>query len=256
MLKTFLKAQIPMNVLIRMGKLRSSLLAFLYRGNLVKLAILFRTNKWGEHWYMPHYEQHFRAFRKRAIKILEIGVATGASLRMWKAYFRKGLVGGLDIVDKHSLAESRIQIFRGDQSDPETLRQVARKMGGIDIVIDDGSHINAHMIASFETLFPLLNDGGIYVIEDLCCGYWPGFGGSSEIGATGTAVSYFKGLIDCLHFEEIVRPDYKPTYFDRHIVKVCFHHNLVFIYKGENLDGSNGLKNNIPFRDFVIQGLK
>ena len=50
-------------------------------------------------------------------------------------------------------------------------------MGGIDIVLDDGSHNMKDIIVSLESLFPMLNDGGVYMIEDLHTAYWRKFGG-------------------------------------------------------------------------------
>jgi hypothetical protein len=50
-------------------------------------------------------------------------------------------------------------------------------MGGIDVVLDDGSHKMKHIAASLESLFPKLNNGGTYLIEDLHTAYWRGFGG-------------------------------------------------------------------------------
>jgi hypothetical protein len=47
-------------------------------------------------------------------------------------------------------------------------------MGGLDIVIDDGSHIASHQRKSFETLFPLLDPEGIYIVEDLPTAYFRG----------------------------------------------------------------------------------
>ena len=46
------------------------------------------------------------------------------------------------------------------------------KYGPFDIIIDDGSHRNDDMVISFETLFPVLKCGGMYVVEDLHCCYW------------------------------------------------------------------------------------
>ena len=38
-----------------------------------------------------------------------------------------------------------------------------------DIILDDGSHSNKDVINSFELLFPLLNDNGLYIVEDTIC---------------------------------------------------------------------------------------
>lgn len=45
-----------------------------------------------------------------------------------------------------------------------------------DIIIDDGSHMVRHVIASFEALFPYLRRGGLYIIEDLHTSYWKRYG--------------------------------------------------------------------------------
>jgi hypothetical protein len=215
--------------------------------DLTALARIHQTDKWESHWYIPHYEKHFWNLRRKKLCILEIGVggyedsnAGGASLRMWKDYFPKSLIYSLDIYDKKKLQESRIKIFRGSQNDPDFLRRLVKKMGRLDIVIDDGSHMNEHVITAFRTLFPLLTDGGIYVIEDTQTSYWPKFGGDSyDLGNPSTTMNFLKSLTDGLNYQEIARKDYPQSYFDQNIVSLHFYHNLVFIYKGRNDEGSN-----------------
>ncbi len=56
-------------------------------------------------------------------------------------------------------------------------------------------------------------------------------------------MNFFKGLADSLNYEEIIRPGYIPTYFDKNIVFMHFYHNLIFIYKGKNNEGSHYLIN-------------
>jgi len=107
-------------------------------------------------------------------------------------------------------------------------------------MIDDGSHLNEHVITSFRTLFPLLAEDGIYVIEDTQTSYWPKFGGDSyNLNNANTIMNFLKTLTDGLNYEEIARKDYPPSYFDQNIVSLHFYHNLVFIYKGRNEEGSN-----------------
>jgi cephalosporin hydroxylase len=66
--------------------------------------------------------------------------------------------------------EPRIHVHRGDQSDQSFLHDLARRHGPFDIVIDDGSHVNAHIRASFEALFvDHLKPGGYYIVEDIHC---------------------------------------------------------------------------------------
>ena len=90
--------------------------------------------------------------------------AGGESLRMWKAFFPNSTIYGIDIVDKKHVEEDRIKVFQGSQDDESFLRKVIDETGGFDIIIDDGSHVNEHVIKSFNVLFPALRDSGIYVV--------------------------------------------------------------------------------------------
>lgn len=226
---------------------------FEYKHSLVALAEKFRTDKWGSHYYAQHYHKHFFPLRDREINILEIGVGGydhplrgGASLRMWKAFFPKGKVFAIDIHDKSAIEEERIRIFHGSQDDPEFLKKVAADIGRIDIIVDDGSHINRHIIETFKILFPLLADDGIYAVEDTQTAYWPTYGGSSaDLNHPDSALSFFKGLTDGLNYEEFLLPGYSPSYFDQRIIAMHFYHNMVFLYKGENKEGSNFVRNGV-----------
>jgi hypothetical protein len=113
------------------------------------------------------------------------------------------------------------------------LKEVATDIVQIDIIIDDGSHVNEHVITSFRTLFPYLQDGGIYVIEDLHTSYWPEYGGNwVSLNEPTTSVSMLKSLVDGLNYQYI--PDRSPTYFDESILSVHFYPKIVFIIKGKN----------------------
>lgn len=226
--------------------------AFFVSNNLTKLAKIFKTDKWGGHFYTPHYQLHFAPYRLKKIKFLEIGVggyenphSGGNSLRMWKAYFPFAKIYSLDIHDKSPQEESRIKIYRGSQVDKEFLQSICNEVGEFDLIVDDGSHINEHVIESFEFLFPKLKKGGIYVVEDTQTSYWEDYGGTStDYNKKGTIYCFFKSLIDGLNNEEFMLPDYKKTYYDQHIVSMHFYHNMIFIYKGDNNEPSNYLVNN------------
>jgi hypothetical protein len=228
-------------------------LAVLLRRDLTKLASLSGTDKWGAHWYAAHYARHFQHLRRKKITLLEIGIGGyekpgdgGGSLRMWRRYFPNAQIVGLDYFDKSPHAEKRIRIYRGDQADESLLRKIVAEVGRPDIIIDDGSHINAHVLKSFEVLFPLLADDGIYVVEDTQTAYWPGTGGSSDnLLNAPTSMGLFKKLVDGLNHEEFINPGYVPSYHDQHITGLHFYHNMVFIQKGRNQEGSNIVRNNV-----------
>ena len=209
--------------------------------DLSALAKLFRSDKYGAHRYTQHYAHHFSPRKHEKLKVLEIGIggyddplSGGASLRMWKNYFPKSFIYGLDICDKKSHDERRVKTYQGSQIDEAFLRRVLSDIGKADIIIDDGSHQNSHVISTFQFLFPLLANDGIYVVEDTQTSYWAEYGGSShELNSPETMMGFFKGLLDGLNAVEI-RSDRPRSYFDKHIVSMHFYHNLIFIYKGDN----------------------
>lgn len=217
--------------------------------DLTELAVRYGTDKWGVmHQYTPHYHRHFDHLRERKLTVLEIGVGGyddphrgGGSLKMWKHYFPRATIYGLDLSDKRHFDEDRIVTVQADQSDSARLRQLAEQIGPFDIVIDDGSHVSPHVIASFKTLFPYLRPEGVYVIEDLHGSYWPMlFEGSEEdLNDPAYTVGFLKTLVDGLHHEEFLDPatrDPQPT--DTTLRGVHFYHNLVILEKGMNREGS------------------
>jgi hypothetical protein len=117
------------------------------------------------------YERFLEPMRGRAIRLLEIGVLNGSSLRMWSDYFPDGTIIGVDR-DRGALAHvgSRISIELADQSSKPDLDRIA-SLGPFDIILDDGSHVWKHQILSLQTLFPSLRLGGFYIVEDLVTSY-------------------------------------------------------------------------------------
>jgi hypothetical protein len=142
--------------------------------NLHELGKKHGTDKWdnshtflGES-YLHIYERYLDPLRNNRINILELGVRNGNSLRLWKEYFPLADVYGLDFnpqCKQHE--EQRIEILIAPQDDEAQLSALAERVGGFDVVLDDASHINHLTCASFEILFPILNPGGFYMIEDL-----------------------------------------------------------------------------------------
>lgn len=135
------------------------------------------AHKW--HHYIPIYERYFEKYRGQKIRFLEIGVSEGGSLRMWREYFGPdAVIFGIDIDQNCSkLNGIHGQVRIGSQDDPSFLSAVVAEMGGVDVVLDDGSHHMKHIAASLRILFPQLEVGGTYLIEDLHCAYWRRFGG-------------------------------------------------------------------------------
>lgn len=152
--------------------------------------------------YLDIYDRYLSSYRGKSIKFLEIGIADGGSFNVWRPYFGdKANIYGIDIlpdcrakVDALNLnCHARI----GSQNDPQFLREVIAEMGGLDIVLDDGSHVAEHQLTSFKTLFPLLAEGGLYICEDLHTSYWRDWQGGFK--KSGTFIEAIKNMIDSIH---------------------------------------------------------
>lgn len=110
------------------------------------------------------------------VKLLEIGIHTGGSLLLWRDYFPRGTIVGIDLQLPDTLAgEERIHVFQGNQKDTVFLSEVANDTApeGFDIIIDDASHLGELTRVTFWHLFDnYLKPAGLYVIEDWGTGYW------------------------------------------------------------------------------------
>jgi SAM-dependent methyltransferase len=126
--------------------------------------------------YLQKYEEHFKNLLDRDIRLLELGVFRGGSLLLWRDYFERGLIVGLDL-NPVQLEDpgGRIRFYCGRQQDVKLLDKIARETApeGFDVIIDDCSHIGELTRISFWHLFDNhLKPGGFYVIEDWSTGYW------------------------------------------------------------------------------------
>jgi hypothetical protein len=205
---------------------------------LAELARTFDTDK---HQYADIYENYLASHRTSAIRLFEIGIggyedaqAGGGSLRMWRDYFAKGQIFGFDLHDKSAHAGDRIFVFRGDQTNAKLLNCIFDRIGRVDVIIDDGSHFSAHIVASFEALFPRLSPGGLYFVEDIGTSYWNDTGGSEDVGEQGTSLNYFlRGVHDInLVFHrglDIPAPERREVF--KQAEWIHFYRNLIVVKK-------------------------
>lgn len=134
-----------------------------------------RSQKW--HHYFPIYDWHFRRFRCSKPTIVEIGVAGGGSLEIWRRYFGEDArIIGVDLnpICKR-FEEEGYEIIIGDQGSDEFLSELKKGIGTPDIIIDDGSHKGGHTIKTFQQLFPILSNSGVYLAEDVHTALWPAY---------------------------------------------------------------------------------
>ena len=142
-------------------------------------------------------------------------------------------------------AEQRVHIFSGDQSDRSFLRSVVgspEAHDGYDVIVDDGSHVPAHVITSFAALWPLVRPGGVYVVEDTETSYWDSPGarvyGHALPGAgigrppPANVVEFFKLFADIVSRHHFYAPDLSVLGgVDKDIKSVEFGDGIVFVHK-------------------------
>jgi hypothetical protein len=190
------------------------------------------VHKWRH--YLSIYDHHFSHFRccNDQLRLLEIGVSHGGSLHLWRQYFGPDAVlFGIDIDARCAKLNGRSGEVRiGSQADREFLRSVVGEMGGVDVVIDDGSHISSHQRISFETLFPLLNTPGMYICEDLHTAYWRGKyeGGFRR---RSTFIEFAKDMVDDIHADFHRRRHSSLTNAHRLVGGIHFYNSMVVLEK-------------------------
>jgi cephalosporin hydroxylase len=180
--------------------------------------------------YFPIYERHLARFRGGPVTIVEIGVAAGGSLQMWKHYLgAQARVVGLDVNPLCAeRVEPQIEVFIGDQADSTFLASVVDRIGPSDVVIDDGSHRQHDVGATFDFLYPRLSEHGVYIVEDLHAAYWPDFGGG--LARPGTFIERAKGLIDELNAHHCA--DLQPSPFTETTNSIHLYDSVAVFEKG------------------------
>ncbi|MFD3293597.1 class I SAM-dependent methyltransferase [Aquirufa sp. KTFRIE-69F] len=187
-------------------------------------------NKW-EH-YFDIYDRYFNKYREQPnVVILEIGVANGGSIEMWKNYFGPNAkIFGIDINPECKKFESEnVKIFIGSQSDKIFLNQVKQSIPQLDILIDDGGHSMSQQITTFEVMFEHVKNDGIFLCEDVHTSYWLPYGGGYK--RSGTFIEYTKNLIDSLYGFHSKQNSLKITDFTKSTNSIHFYDSIVVIEK-------------------------
>ena len=205
---------------------------FFYKNNKKDL------NKWLH--YFDIYEENFSKFKKRKITILEIGIAKGGSLRMWKNYFSSdSTIVGIDINPEcKKFEKDNIKTYIGNQTDVNFLGSVIKDIGKPDIIIDDGGHTSSQQIISFNYLFGHLNDKGIYLVEDTHASYHSDFQDRQD---GFTFMDYVKSLPDKLNlwyqyndykiYKKEIKEKINMPYFTKNTYKISFYNSIVVFEK-------------------------
>jgi len=177
---------------------------------------------WKLRHYFPIYERHLAKFVGREVHVVEIGVHSGGSLRMWKSYFGDDVhLYGIDLRPEiHVYEDANTRVFVGDQSDPEFWKRFLDEVPEVDVIIDDGGHMAHQQIVTLEALLPHLRPGGVYLCEDVM----------SEMHAFH---GYVDGLARNLHTKAPLDADehHRATTFQRAVDSIHNYPYVVVIEK-------------------------
>lgn len=203
---------------------------------LEKLGEKYQPTK-RQHNYLPLYWMHFRDIRHRVQRVCEIGLQRDASLRMWEEFFPNAEIHGIDIDPAcRAFAGGRRHVWIGNQSDPAFLNDFLDRIGGgLDIVIDDGSHLIDHQLATFQYLLPALNRHGIYVIEDTgaCVGDYQRVT-VHTLQQLASNVLYWPEGYPPENWAKLSRFPDSATWADRNVIGVAVYRWIAFVFRGDN----------------------
>lgn len=127
------------------------------------------TDKNTCHSYIENfYEIEFEPYKEREIDLLEIGIETRGSLKLWKEYFinSKSIVGVNitdDKIDPKYKNIPGVDVYFGDAYD----KNFSDTFDKFDIIIDDGLHTLESQLKYIEMYLPKLKKDGIFIIEDV-----------------------------------------------------------------------------------------
>ena len=151
--------------------------------DLFEISKKYSIDKLLMHTYIDLYNSLFKEFDVK--NMLEIGIGLGKhenemksninkdyiagnSLLCWKEYFVNARIHGIDIVNTERFStDDNIYTYICDQSSKNQLKELVKKTGDFDLIIDDGSHQYEHQKISLETLIFHVKQNGIYIIEDV-----------------------------------------------------------------------------------------
>lgn len=212
------------------------LLAIMMENRIEVLGTKHGTDKITHHQYHLSYEIFLSPLYEKTGAILEIGVNEGASLNMWLDLFPNAFIYGMDI-DK-TYEGTRHKIFQGDQSRVDHLERLKLNIQNTPIwfINDDGSHVPEHQILTFNVLFPTLEEGGVYIIEDIETSYWSNgilYGYNVRCGYKhpDSIVEIFKDVADAVNSEFAGRGRTTRVQHQDQIGSITFAPNCIIIVK-------------------------
>ena len=202
----------------------------------------FKSFKTSEYYSTKHknyfkiYDHIFKKYIGKKIILVEIGVLSGGSLFMWKNFFE----GNAEIIgiDLNPIAKKwekhGFKIFIGNQSDPNFWRDFFKKVGKVDVIIDDGGHTNKQQVFTLLETIPNINDNGMLVVEDVHSSYMTKFRNPSKY----SFINFSKIIVDQLNLRSEFVNKEKMNFLQEKIFSVEFYQSIAVFNINFNNDFS------------------
>ena len=221
-----------------------------------KIINIFKSSpKYSIKWdnYFNIYSNILKKYVNKKIIFVEVGVGNGGSLFMWKKFLgHKARIIGIELnPESKKLEKYGFEIFIGDQANPNFWKSFYRKIGNIDILLDDGGHKNIQQITTFMESIKFINKGGKIIVEDTHTSFMKkkGFKNPSKY----SFINFCFYLIENMHRRNPTL-EKNLNYYSKKIQQITFYDSIVEIDISENksLKYSQLLENNRKLRDYFI----
>lgn len=185
------------------------------------------TDKIFHHRYDRFYPFFLEKLRNTTFNMLEIGLGSGGSMQLWKQYFLNAKIYGIDKDICWTDPDNRCEILKCDQSKIEDLEKIKHQIPKCKFIIDDGSHHPYHQFITFNELFTsVLEDGGIYIIEDIECNYW-----KPDSTIHGYVIGEYKFIDYLKTLPDQINSEFSQQSNLYNISSITFAHNCCIIIK-------------------------
>ena len=213
------------------------------------------TIKWSN--YFEIYEKLFKKFLNQKLTFVEIGVGNGGSLFMWKNFFgNKARIIGIELnPDAKKLEKFGFEIYIGDQSTKKFWENFYKKVGKIDILLDDGGHKGIQQITSVVESIKHIKNDGMILVEDTCSSFMTDK--AFRIHRKYSFINFCNLIIEGIHRRNPF-VNKKKNLFSNRIHSIFFYESLTQINISNKLKDSkhigNNPKNPVNFVDFRNRG--
>jgi hypothetical protein len=209
----------------------------------------FRSLKYDNYFHI--YEDLLKKYKNKKITFVEIGVANGGSLFMWRSFFgKKARIIGIDFNPTAKKWEKYgFEIFIGNQAHSIFWNFFFDKVGKVDIIIDDGGHTNDQMIKTFHYCSSGINNGGLLVFEDTHASYLQEFGNPSRFSFINFCYSV-ANKINNSFFNKKFNYNYQKLIYKVEFYQslVAFHIDKLKTYRANPIDNNGIILNSEDFR--------